>query len=573
MAHTPDSLVFRADRPWPNARLRTGAIVGHTTSSSVRLWVRTGRPGDFSLFLYDPREAMDSPEARRRLRAAIGAAPLTTAAAMSEARWPGGRVPRRTDFEVSDWSGDTTRVLDVAGLEPETWYGYALHARDDERMLFGHNRLRRFRTPAAEAERRPFRIALLSCHMPYRVSGLFRKRTELASPEMWDYLAETLGQVEDEVEVVIAGGDQVYADGVPTLDIWKLLNRSMRREGDRLLPDEEDMLSWYRDIYRGYWGFDGVQRVFDRYPTYMVWDDHEIADGWGSRHLGDDGPDDGLAQMLPDLEDRGLSREDGRFLVQRMFGAAVRAYEEYQHSHNPGTAPGVWDYSFRRGGAAFYVLDGRGNRDVGRDTNRILGSAQLARLEEWAAALDPDETPFVFVTTAVPLLHARAALVGADRRKVMEALDFGDDLRDAWEHGLHDAERRALLEVLFGLASRGHRVAVLSGDVHVSAAFSIEDDGGARIWQLTSSAISRHYSRPLSWGLRFGASDDGRTPDGHRFARHALYVDANYAVVRVDPARSRAWFEIYGAQTVEPPPGYGERSFPLRNAICRIEIS
>ena len=573
MAPSSDSLVFRADRPWPNARLKTGAIVGHTTPSSVRLWVRTGRPGDFSLLLYDPREAMESRAERRRLRAAIGAAPLTTDAAISEEHWPGGRAPRRIDFEVPDWSSDTIRVLDITELDPDTWYGYAVHARDEGRMLFGHNRLRRFRTPRAETERRPFRIALFSCHMPYRVSGLFRKRTELASPEMWDYLGATLRHVEDEVEVVIASGDQVYADGVPTLDIWKLLNRSMRRDDDRLLPDEEAMLSWYRDIYRGYWGFESVQRVFDRYPTYMVWDDHEIADGWGSRHLGDDGPDDGLAQMLPDLEDRGLSRADGRVLVQRMFAAAVRAYEEYQHSHNPGTEPGVWDYGFRRGGAAFYVLDGRGNRDIERDTNRILGSPQLARLEEWAAALDPEETPFVFVTSAVPLLHARASLVGADRRKVMEALDFGDDLRDAWEHGLHDAERRRLLAVLFRLAHGGHRVAVLSGDVHVSAAFSIDDDDGARIWQLTSSAISRHYSRPMSWGLRFGASDDGMTPDGHRFARHALYVDANYALVRVDPAGSRAWFEIYGAQQVEPPPGYGQRTFLLSEALCRIEIS
>ena len=72
MAHSSDSLVFRADRPWPNARLKTGAIVGHATASSVRLWVRTGRPGDFSLLLYEAREAMESPAERKRLRAAIG---------------------------------------------------------------------------------------------------------------------------------------------------------------------------------------------------------------------------------------------------------------------------------------------------------------------------------------------------------------------------------------------------------------------------------------------------------------------------------------------------------------------
>ena len=60
MAHSPDSFIFKTDRPWPNARLKVAALVGHTTSESVRLWVRTGRLGEFSLFLY-PRDAVVPP--------------------------------------------------------------------------------------------------------------------------------------------------------------------------------------------------------------------------------------------------------------------------------------------------------------------------------------------------------------------------------------------------------------------------------------------------------------------------------------------------------------------------------
>ena len=69
-----------------------------------------------------------------------------------------------------------------------------------------------------------------------------------------------------------------------------------------------------------------------------------------------------------------------------------------------------------------------------------------------------------------------------------------------------------------------------------------------------------------------GAVDDGSTPDRQQFARHALYVDASYALVRVDSAESRAWFEIYGQQ-VEPPPGYDGQAFRLHDAVCRIEIT
>ena len=563
-----DSLVFRSDRPWPNPRLRTGAVVGHATSTSVRLWVRTGRPGDYSLVLYAWREEFGSGAAARGLRAALGEAPLEIEEALRRA--PEGR---RYDFRVDDYETDTTHVLDLDGLQPDTRYGYALHARDENRMLFGHNRLRRFRTPPAEEERRPFQFALFSCHLPYKVSGLFRKRTELANLDMWDFLGATLRRHEREVDLVIAGGDQAYTDGVPTLDIWKKLNRTMRREGERLLPDEDALVSWYRDIYRGYWGFEGVRRVFDGFPTCMMWDDHEIGDGWGSHYLADGGPDDGLARMFPALAERGLSRDDGRELAERMFRAARRTYFEYQHSHNPETEPGVWDYSFRRGGAAFYALDGRGRRDIERENYRILGREQFDRFAAWTEALDPEETPFLFVVSAVPVLHARAALVGADQRLALREAGLGDDLRDSWEHRLHDEERGALLEVLFGAAARGFRVAVLSGDVHVSAAFTISDARGHRIWQLTSSAITYNIPRPLSWILRLGAADEGETEDGYRFERLALYADSSYALVSVDPGSGEAWFRLYGEQKIAPPPGAeGERAAPLGHSVARIRL-
>lgn len=62
------------------------------------------------------------------------------------------------------------------------------------------------------------------------------------------------------VDLVIADDDQVYTDGVSTLDIWRYLNYRMRRVGDsRDMPDEASILSWYRHIYRGYWGFASVQ--------------------------------------------------------------------------------------------------------------------------------------------------------------------------------------------------------------------------------------------------------------------------------------------------------------------------
>ena len=561
--HSPESFVFKTDRPWPNARLRVGAIVGHATSSSVRLWLRTGQLGSFTLYVYRHDEVVEAQRGEAALRLALSAVPMTPADVTATLS-PVSLRP----FEIADYASDTTVVLDVDGLEPDTAYGYALLDQGRACLILGHNRLRRFRTPPDEAEQRAFQFALFSCHMPFAVNGLFRKRTEASSVDMWDFLDAALMRHSDEVDLVIAGGDQAYSDGVETLDIWHHLNSRMSRAGDDLLPDGEAMLSWYRDVYRGYWGFESLQRVFDSFPTYMIWDDHEIADGWGSHYFDAQSGQDGLAQLLPDYRERGLSYEEGMTLVQRMVDAAKRTYVEYQHSHNPATDEGVFDYSFERGGCAFYVLDGRGQRDISRGSYRILGREQFDRFAAWAGALDPAETPFMFVVSAVPVLHTRASVVAAD-----EYLGgLGDDLRDSWEHELHDAERAALMEVLFAAARRGIKVGVLSGDVHASAVFSIEDGAGHRVFQLTSSAITQNVSRISSWALRLGAADDGETAEGYRFQRLALYTDPSFALISVDPRQGEAWFKLYGGQQLDVPPVAGGEAEPLTHSLAKIRL-
>lgn len=563
--HGPDSLVFKMDRPWPNARMRVGAIVGHTTPQSVRMWFRTGSPGRFTLVLYDCAAAMDSKELRAELRTRLGTVPMSA----DDAGEAVGAL-RRVAFTIEDYSSDTTHVVDLSELDPDTRYGYVLYSGGDGgKVILGHNRLRSFRTPPAEDAMAGFQIALFSCHMPFRVSGLFRKRTHTDQMDVWDFMDETLGRHRDSVDVVIAGGDQAYSDGVDTLNIWKLLNRAMRLEDDELLPAEDDMVTWFRDIYRGYWGFDEVRKVFDSYPTYMIWDDHEIADGWGSHYLDDDGPHDSLNEILPDLEAKQLTRDHGRRLVQRMFRAACRVYGEYQHGHNPPTDEGVWDYSFRRGGAAFYVLDGRGHRDIGRDTHRILGQEQFERFAAWADVLDPADTPFLFVVSAVPVIHAKAGLVDADLNALLRRKGLGDDLRDAWEHSLHDGERAALMDVLFRASGRGIRTCILSGDVHVSAAFSIDDEEGHRVWQLTSSAVTQNVPPLLGWVLTKGAADEGTTEEGHRFRRLALYTGSSYALVELDPQTGGAWFKLYGKQVIEHHTG---EKYPFSHSVAKIQL-
>ena len=534
-----DSFVFKTDRPWPNYPLERAAIVGHTTPRSVRLWFRTGHTSEFAAVVYRLTSTM-TPS-----RSTLSCVPIRP----DELR---NALPSPTfyNFAVDDGDMDTTHVVDLTKLRPATEYGYVLYDRKLERVLLGHNRLRSFKTPADGQEGSPFQFALLSCHKPYEVRRLFSKRTEVVGIDMWDYLDKVLTENSDEDPFVICCGDQCYTDGVSTLNIWKFLNRRMRREGDHLLPNQKTMLSWFRDIYRGYWGFDGVQRVFDRYPTYMVWDDHEIVDGWGSHYLKKTQPEHapwwsvprGIEQLLPELSAKELTVADGRKLIKRMYDAATKAYFEYQHSHNPCTVEGRFDYHFARPGCAFYILDGRGQRDIERPSFRVLGKDQFKRLASWAHELTPEESKFAFIVSAIPLLHFRAPLTKQER--LAGIVDLDDDLRDSWEHELHEEERSKLLVELFALAKRGIKVAVLSGDVHISAAFSLSDSNGSTIYQITSSAITNGPSLLESSVLRAVADDEGRVGP-YTFRRLEINAAESFSIVRVDPRGGTACIRMY----------------------------
>jgi alkaline phosphatase D len=269
----------------------------------------------------------------------------------------------------------------------------------------------------------------------------------------------------------------------------------------------------------------------------MIWDDHEIGDGWGSYMKTD------LADLI---KKRGWSVNERVALCERMFDVAKQVYHEYQHSHNPVTPPGQYDYTYSVGSSAFYVLDGRGYRDLRRRSYRILGKEQMERFVGWLEQLN-DTTRFVFVVSAVPLLQlsAIAGRVASLKRSLL------DDLRDSWEHPTHDDERKVLMDALFAAARRGIRVCVLSGDVHTAAVFRLQDRTRKHtIYQLTSSAITYNVGRVAGWLLALAAKGNGNTRDGYRFERLALYRRSNFAMVRVDPAKDRAEFRLYGQDLV-----------------------
>jgi alkaline phosphatase D len=259
----------REERPWPNARLSSASVIGHTTANTTRPWFRLYEPGEYWLVVSPSEIHPPSASAGQFAPVVLGSG----VAARLVLRREGQDIPvtgRLRKFKVG-YETDLTAVVDVPDLEPDKRYCYAVFFAGERRMSpweLGYDEVLAFRTHPSKPD--SFAFGFFSCHMPY-------EGRNLVNINVWEALHEELTKAGG--RFVIGAGDQVYVDGNPHLDIWRWLRKVKNRNGG---PSDDDMVSWYRDIYRGYWGPGAVRKVLQSFPSYMICDDHEIMDGWGS---------------------------------------------------------------------------------------------------------------------------------------------------------------------------------------------------------------------------------------------------------------------------------------------------
>lgn len=353
---------------------------------------------------------------------------VTSTSARIWVRSAGGvlRVGDRALPFRTDPARDHTAVIDVADLMADT--SYAIELADTRGS---------FRT-LPDADRICF--AFVSCHLPFVEDGsVISLDTSVA---MLDALRTVIA--ERDVRFLLHVGDQIYADmpRIPSGDLWK------RTDDPRAL---------YHAAYRAYFGVPELRAIHASIPNFMIWDDGDIRDTWGS---------------IPSDHPR----------TAEMFAAARAAYVDYQHSHNPATDRRDLHYAFDAGPASFFVLDLRGHRD--HATRTLLGDRQWSAFEQWIASTD--DRAARFVVSSVPLLHTPDALV---ERFTRPGTVVGDAIppafHDRWSAAAFHHELERMLALLL---PRG--IVVLSGDIHIGTANEIGDREGRRIHQWVSSAIT-----------------------------------------------------------------------------------
>jgi phosphodiesterase/alkaline phosphatase D-like protein len=283
-------------------------------------------------------------------------------------------------------------------------------------------------------------------------------------PSPFEELAEMIENHEpaDRPAFMIHAGDQIYFD----VDFPA---RAAHREE-------------YRRNYRQAWFEDEpTARLLRSLPHYMILDDHEILDSFGTD---------------PDERER------------EHLAPALEAYGEYVGTRQP-SEPGRRYYSFQHGSTHFFVLDTRSERSV--DSGEMIDNdPQMKEFENWLCD-HPGELKFV--VSSVPFV-AQLRPPGLGRRE--------DEQADKWSGRAWRRQRERILAAIY--EHEVERLVFLVGDMHCAyhatlrvgppiQRFTVHELAGGPIHQLLFARRDDFYARYSStFSVHEGKRNEAELP-------------------------------------------------------------
>ena len=333
--------------------------------------------------------------------------------------------------------------------------------------------------------------------------------------------------------LLLQGGDQLYADNV-----WACHNELRRwaHESDdtrltRALSDEarDAVRRFYWSAYVTLWAQPDLAALLAEVPSLMMWDDHDIFDGWGSHAE--------PYQACP--------------VWRTVHDAAREAFAIFQLGAAPdqppemcaGTVGRSFSWTYRFGDIAVVAPDLRSERTP----QRVMGNGGWAAVDGWRRELS--DCSHVFVMSSVPALGPRLSWAERILHLIPGAQQYEDDLRDQWQSRAHRGEWRRFLQACLDLMDAGPRVTLLSGEIHLATRGRMQGAGDA-VHQLVASGIAHPppsvlYARGLGALAWLGESPLPGHPIGLRplpGRRHIYTADRNYLVLERGNPGWRAWW-------------------------------
>ncbi len=370
------------------------------------------------------------------------------------------------------------------------------------------------------ASERP-RVAYASCN-GFSSAKLIKRTRE--PYYLWARMCEE--HEKEPLSLLIMGGDQLYSDEIwesslaSTVVEWSELSRAERihEPVGETMPDE--LARFYETLYVKRWRNENMAHIMASVPTVMMWDDHDIFDGWGS--------------YKPDLQ--------GCTVFQEIFQAARRYFELFQlrsrqnNSQLNSGAHSTFGLRFHD-----YLILGLDNRSE-RNRNQVMSPRHWDDVKRWLKSQSGNEGNLL-VLSAIPVVYRSFAGVEAFLTATPWEEELEDDVLDHWTARDHQGERMKLIMNLLDYAGKhGCRAIILSGDVHVGALGIIKDRrDDLEIHQIISSGIVHPPPSEIEWlGLRALTSDGNeRIGDGHittemicPFGSDKYIRARNYAVLK-----------------------------------------
>lgn len=281
------------------------------------------------------------------------------------------------------------------------------------------------------------------------------------------------------------GGDQLYADDVlqchPDVIAWEEASEEDCASMPLSAEARDAIRFFYFNRYAITYGRPSMALMSAEVPAVMMWDDHDIIDGWGSH------PDEVLDSPIG----RGI------------FEAAREMFLLFQQGIGESALPSCFHDESRE--SLSFTLDFPGIRLVVPDLRserrreRVMGPKGWRGFE--AALANVPEKTRILIMSSVPVMGPRLSWLEFVADHVPPARDYEDDLRDQWQSRSHREEWKRFLK-LIAETQEGttNRVTILSGEIHLATRGEMRLRDKSLIHQLVSSGIS-HGAPPKAYAL------------------------------------------------------------------------
>ena len=352
----------------------------------------------------------------------------------------------------------------------------------DDRAYFFHNKGYEDITLCA---------AYVSCN------GSERDRPHLAilpgRNSMWEHLYQVHQQ--KPFHVLLHGGDQIYADGIwseiEELKSWLELPRS--KQLTYVLKEETIALirAYYFNCYMHHWSQAHIKDAMAHIPSFMMWDDHDIFDGYGS--WGE------TYQSCP--------------VYQAIFNVAREAFLLFQRGTKDQYRKMQLNQFFSYDDCLFIAPDLRSERTL----NQVLSSHSWQWLEDIFKQNTHKKNVVLMSSVPLatshfsmldPILTGFPSFIAEKLPRHLNPKRFADDIHDQWRVKAHRDEWYKMLNLLLNRVEQNQqKIAVLSGEIHLGARSTIKR-GPYTVMQYIASAISHPPAHPfIAWACEFLSKD------------------------------------------------------------------